>query len=485
MAAHLHLRTTRAALSRLLAVDGHNSMLARLLGLDAEAGRALRWWRQPLAPHAVAGEANFTLGFDERCAGARLPRALRSALDGSMLPVRSVRAGPTLEAQRHMATINQRHTALPGALAGVLRDTADPSRLYALTAGHVWGAGVGSAQFDRVQIDASDGSLPTLFGHLLDWRPRFTDPQPTHSIDAAIAEIDGAALNELSGCADFMPMGSNQVVSGQRLRLLSRSGPIEGGEPALGDFPLSLDAFRTYRITRALLWRPDRATTEGDSGAPIWNGNDELVALHAGGLDQHEGRPLAIAVPIELVLRWAGAEVVHRGQAPRPATLPLRAITELPRISTAADPAAVPAADAGTDLDILARTLWGEARSEGMIGMEAVAHVVHNRVAARSWWGRDIVGVCHKAWQFSCWNANDPNRAKLLQLTTATVSFSVALAAARSVMKLESEGRRAASDPTNGATHYYAPRVVSTPNWAQGKRPCASIGGHEFFKGIA
>ena len=74
MAAHLHLRTTRAALSRLLAVDGHDSMLARLLGLDAEAGRALRWWRQPLAPHAVAGEACFTLGFDERCAGARLPR---------------------------------------------------------------------------------------------------------------------------------------------------------------------------------------------------------------------------------------------------------------------------------------------------------------------------------------------------------------------------------------------------------------------------
>jgi len=27
--------------------------------------------------------------------------------------------------------------------------------------------------------------------------------------------------------------------------------------------------------------------------------------------------------------------------------------------------------------------------------------------------------------------------------------------------------------------------VVSTPNWAQGKTPCARIGGHEFFKGIA
>ena len=390
-----------------------------------------------------------------------------------------------LQAQRHMATVNQRSASTPGSLAAVLRDTADPSRLYALTAGHVWGAGAGSAALDRVQVDASDGSLPTLFGHLLDWRPRFTDPQPVHSIDAAIAEIDGAALNELSGCADFMPIGSNHVLSGQPLRLLSRSGPINGGEAELGDFELRLDAFHTYRITEALLWRPDRATAAGDSGAPIWNANDELVAMHAGGLEQHYGRPLAIAVPIQRVLRWAGAEVVRRGQAPRPAALPLRTSTELPRISAGADPAASPAADAGNDLDILARTLWGEARGEGLIGMEAVAHVVHNRVAAKSWWGHDIVGVCHKAWQFSCWNVNDPNRTKLLQLTTATASFSVALAAARSVMKLESEGRRATVDPTDGATHYYAPRVMSTPNWARGKTPCARIGGHEFFKGIA
>lgn len=482
MHAHLHLRTTRAALSRLLARAGRDDALSHALGLDAEAARALRWWRQPLAPPAAGGVC-FTLGFDERCSGARLPRRLRSAFDGSVLPVRSVRTGTVLQAQRQMATVNQRHAAAPGSLAGVLRDAADPSRLYALTAGHVWGGGAGSAVLDRVQIDASDGSLPTLFGHLLDWRPRFTDPRPVHSIDAAIAEIDGAALNELSACADFMPVGSNHIVSGQRLRLLSRSGPIDGGQPELGDFELRLDALHTYRITQALLWRPDRATAPGDSGAPIWNANDELVALHAGGLAQHNGRPLAIAVPIGRVLRWAGAEVVRRGQLPRPAAPPLRAGTTLPRVSVGADPAT--AAPTDDELDILARTLWGEARGEGFIGMEAVAHVVCNRVVAKSWWGRDVIGVCQKAWQFSCWNANDPNRGKLLQLTTATATFGVALAAARKVMQLQRDGKRATADLTDGATHYYAPRVVATPKWARGKTPCARIGGHDFFKGVA
>ncbi|MBI5120055.1 MAG: cell wall hydrolase [Rhodospirillales bacterium] len=70
-------------------------------------------------------------------------------------------------------------------------------------------------------------------------------------------------------------------------------------------------------------------------------------------------------------------------------------------------------------VDILARTLWGEARGESKAGREAVARVVLNRVAharakgGRFWWGGDIFSVCLKPWQFSCWNANDPNRAKL------------------------------------------------------------------------
>ncbi len=67
------------------------------------------------------------------------------------------------------------------------------------------------------------------------------------------------------------------------------------------------------------------------------------------------------------------------------------------------------------EADVLARTLWGEARSEGHVGMEAVASVVLNRVkvardhGGKYWWGANIVQVCQKPYQFSCWNRSDPN----------------------------------------------------------------------------
>ena len=47
------------------------------------------------------------------------------------------------------------------------------------------------------------------------------------------------------------------------------------------------------------------------------------------------------------------------------------------------------------ETDILARTIYGEARGESISGMEAVASVVLNRVAfakrrGRFWWGKFV-----------------------------------------------------------------------------------------------
>lgn len=68
------------------------------------------------------------------------------------------------------------------------------------------------------------------------------------------------------------------------------------------------------------------------------------------------------------------------------------------------------------DRDILARTLWGEARGESPVGQIAVAWTIQNRVndgKAKSWWGEGYAGVCQKPYQFSCWSRNDPNYASL------------------------------------------------------------------------
>ena len=43
-----------------------------------------------------------------------------------------------------------------------------------------------------------------------------------------------------------------------------------------------------------------------------------------------------------------------------------------------------------TDTEVFAKTLWGEARGEGIIGMLAVACVIKNRINRPGWWGNDI-----------------------------------------------------------------------------------------------
>jgi N-acetylmuramoyl-L-alanine amidase len=132
------------------------------------------------------------------------------------------------------------------------------------------------------------------------------------------------------------------------------------------------------------------------------------------------------------------------------------------------------------DIDILARTLWGEARNEGTKGMEAVACVVLNRVeiakknGGKYWWGNTVIDVCQKPFQFSCWNMRDPNRAKLIAVTDKNIHFATALRIARRAIS------GVLHDYTCGATHYHTAAV--SPKWAQGVVPDVIIGHHIFYK---
>lgn len=132
-------------------------------------------------------------------------------------------------------------------------------------------------------------------------------------------------------------------------------------------------------------------------------------------------------------------------------------------------------------VDILARTLYGEARGEPARGQEAVAAVVVNRVRrARErggyWWGGTIVEVCLRPWQFSCWNETDPNRARILAVGPEDRRFAACVRIAR---------RAAAgvlADPTDGATHYHV--LGREPLWAVGRQPSAAIGRHRFYNDV-
>lgn len=131
------------------------------------------------------------------------------------------------------------------------------------------------------------------------------------------------------------------------------------------------------------------------------------------------------------------------------------------------------------EIDVLARTIWGEARGQGNAGLGAVANVVLNRVKiaqerGRYWWGNNIIQVCQKPYQFSCWNRTDPNFKKLQAVDEKNLYFATCLRIARRAVI------GVLDDNTEGATHYHAHYV--SPYWAKDEVPTTIIGDHIFYR---
>lgn len=132
------------------------------------------------------------------------------------------------------------------------------------------------------------------------------------------------------------------------------------------------------------------------------------------------------------------------------------------------------------DLDILARTIYGEARGElsypdgGIKSLEAIGWVVKNRTKYMQF-SPYIHKVCMQPWQFSCWNLEDPNRKILLAASFDDAVFRQCFLAATKVLFDQS------IDCTNGANHYHCINIAP-PYWAKGHEPTATIGRHVFYK---
>ena len=132
-----------------------------------------------------------------------------------------------------------------------------------------------------------------------------------------------------------------------------------------------------------------------------------------------------------------------------------------------------------SSISILSRTIYGEARGEyhknGVSALIAIANVVMNRVHQQNWFGKTIQEVCHKPWQFSCWNKNDPNYPLLCQEHIGDPLYKICLDVAEKV------STHTWPDLTGGCDHYYAPSLCLPPRWAVGKKPKCQIGQHLFF----
>lgn len=141
-----------------------------------------------------------------------------------------------------------------------------------------------------------------------------------------------------------------------------------------------------------------------------------------------------------------------------------------PGVQQEAAPIAAPLS--AQDRDTLIRTVWGEARGEPEDGMVAVVHVVRNRVLAR---GTDAHTECLRPWQFSAWNAGDPNRPRMIELPRTSKEY------VRIGAVVDAAWRT--PDTTGGARHYHAVSIAP-PGWAAEGRVTLRLGGHVFYAGV-
>ena len=137
-----------------------------------------------------------------------------------------------------------------------------------------------------------------------------------------------------------------------------------------------------------------------------------------------------------------------------------------------------------SDVELLARTLYGEARDQGEEGMTAVGNVVLNRLNKKSWYGDSIEEIIKMPYQFSVFNPETkPDEFEQDDNYKATISVTIddpEYIAAREIALGLLEGK--IKDNTGGATHYYNPDEAN-PSWIDSPKmkSLKKIGDHSFY----
>lgn len=132
------------------------------------------------------------------------------------------------------------------------------------------------------------------------------------------------------------------------------------------------------------------------------------------------------------------------------------------------------------DIDICARTVYGEARGESFEGKKAVAWVMRNRwLSTEGQFEKDdtLATACLRHRQFSAWNKEDPNFKAMFTVQANNIAFRECVRAVRDVLDQPS-----GADPTQGSTHYHT--TSAEPGWSIGVTPVLEAGVHVFFNNI-
>jgi hypothetical protein len=219
-------------------------------------------------------------------------------------------------------------------------------------------------------------------------------------------------------------------------------------------------------------------TQGGDSGAAVFDEQKRLVGIHLGITtgsslpgDLQAG---SVFSPIQPMLDALRVDPIFDPQAYHPPSLePF----PTPAPTTANPPptgAGGPWKDFDSAVDVMARTVWGEAEGEGERGMKAVAWVIKNR-ALRSngmGWGTTIEDVCTWRAQFDCWNKR---RERMMTLQWQTNPEKMALSVAQGVLMDQ------IPDELGGARWFHTVSMVP-PDWTARLTYAGTIGNHVFYR---
>lgn len=122
-----------------------------------------------------------------------------------------------------------------------------------------------------------------------------------------------------------------------------------------------------------------------------------------------------------------------------------------------------------------ALVVWREARGESSAAQLGVVSVIKNRVDQPGWWGKDVISVCTKPWQFtSMTGVGDPNLIKWPKASDPT--WQQALTAAEMVLT------GSAIDPTHGSTHYHDVSIDKPSAWGESIKFVKQIGRLKFYR---
>lgn len=125
-------------------------------------------------------------------------------------------------------------------------------------------------------------------------------------------------------------------------------------------------------------------------------------------------------------------------------------------------------------LEVGARTMWMEARGQGLAGLEAVGFVLYNRLCRTK--SATLAWICLEPLQFSSWNTSDPNRGMMARCRWDDPNLIVSRGLLSDIFLFKRK------DTTGGATLYCNLDVV-IPSWDFSKlQQTVKIRDHTFYR---